>query len=159
MASVKSQLQGGIDTALQVMRFSDRIADMEARLTLMVDDGGSVQELENKMYASAQAARGEYLDTMELLTELGLRAGDAFSSNNEAIRFIELLNKDFAVAGAPAKRQGETTEQIIEAMAAGQMTSDGAGMLAANVPLLAEGIGAQMQGAPGGMEECKTRGG
>lgn len=91
--------------AKAVLGLSDQLASSSARLSLIVDDGGSVDALEQKIMASAQRSRASYLGTMQTISKLGLQAGDAFNSNDELIRFTELLNKNFVIGGSSATEQ------------------------------------------------------
>ena len=81
-----------IQTAGKIIDLSDTMTQTTARLDLIVDDGGSVEELQNKIYASAQNARGSYQATADAVSKLGLMAGDAFSGTDEIVAFMEQVN-------------------------------------------------------------------
>lgn len=65
----------GVQAASKMIGLSDTLTGNRARLELIVDDGGSVAELEQKIYASAQRARAGFTDTMATVSKLGLRCG------------------------------------------------------------------------------------
>ena len=48
---------GGLAATKKILGLSDTLASTKARLNLIVDDGGSVNELEKKIMASAQRSR------------------------------------------------------------------------------------------------------
>ena len=94
---------GGLATVKKLVDLSDDLSSTKARLNLIVDDGGSVAELEKKIMASAQRSRASYLSTAKAVSQMGLMAGDAFANNDELIAFTETLNKQFVIAGLCAR--------------------------------------------------------
>ena len=114
----------GIQTLGRVIELSDTMTQTTARLDLIVDDGGSVEELQNKIYVSAQNSRGVYLATADAVSKLGMQAGDAFSSNDEMIMFTELLNKQFVNAGTSAQGIDSVMLQLTQSMAAGKLQGE-----------------------------------
>lgn len=95
---------GGIAGINKVLNISDELASTKARLNLLVDDGGSVEALEQKIMASAQRSRSVYFDTASAVAKLGLNAGNAFGGNmDQVIAFMEQVNKQFVIGGATNK--------------------------------------------------------
>jgi len=131
------------------------------RLSLIVDDGGSVDALEQKIMASAQRSRASYLGTMQTISKLGLQAGDAFNSNDELIRFTELLNKNFVIGGSSATEQAAAMYQLTQAMGSGRLQGDEYRSIIENAPMLAGAIEEYMrnvQGATGAMKDWSSEG-
>lgn len=58
---------GGMQAVSKLVGLSDQLTGTKARLNFLVDDGGSVAELESQIMASAQRSRSYYLDTASLL--------------------------------------------------------------------------------------------
>lgn len=144
-----------------VLGLSDQLASNSARLSLIVDDGGSVDALEQKIMASAQRSRASYLDTMQTISKLGLQAGDAFSGNDELIRFSELLNKNFVIGGSSATEQAAAMYQLTQAMGSGRLQGDEYRSIIENAPMLAGAIEDYMrnvQGATGAMKDWSSAG-
>ena len=140
---------------------SDQMAGATARLSLIVDDQNSVESLQQKIFASAQASRGAYLDVMDTVSKLGLTAGDAFTGNDEMIRFAQLMNQNFIIAGASATEQSSAMYQLTQAMAAGKLQGDEYRSIIENAPLLANSIEDYMrnvQGATGSMKDWAAEG-
>ncbi|MEG2527017.1 MAG: tape measure protein, partial [Oscillospiraceae bacterium] len=131
----------------QIVGLSDEMAGAKARLSLIVDDGGSVQELQNKIFASAQSARASYTEVMQSVSKLGLLAGKAFSGNDEMIKFAELMNKNFVIAGASASEQTNAMYQLNQAMASGRLQGDEYRSIIENAPLLATALEDYMKNA------------
>lgn len=113
-----------IQTVGSGIGLSDSITQTTARLNLIVDDGGSVEELQNKIFASAQASRGSYLATADAVYKLASQASQAFSSNDEVIAFTELLNKQFTIAGTEVQGVNAAMLQLTQAMASGRLQGD-----------------------------------
>lgn len=140
---------------------SDTIAGNRARLELIVDDGGSVAELENKIFASAMRARAAFSDTVSTVSKLGLLAGGSFTGNNEMIAFAELMNKNFVIGGASQTEQASAMYQLTQAMASGRLQGDEYRSIIENAPLLANAIEDYMmkvQGATGSMKDWASEG-
>lgn len=147
--------------AKAVLGLSDQLASSSARLSLIVDDGGSVDALEQKIMASAQRSRASYLGTMQTISKLGLQAGDAFNSNDELIRFTELLNKNFVIGGSSATDQAAAMYQLTQAMGSGRLQGDEYRSIIENAPMLAGAIEEYMrnvQGATGAMKDWSSEG-
>lgn len=115
---------GGIVGINKVLNISDELASTKARLNLIVDDGGSVTELEQKIMASAQRSRASYLTTAKAISQMGLMAGDAFANNDELIAFTETLNKAFVNVGAGTQQIEAATLQLTQAMASGVLRGE-----------------------------------
>lgn len=147
--------------AKAVLGLSDQLASSSARLSLIVDDGGSVDALEQKIMASAQRSRASYLGTMQTISKLGLQAGDAFNSNDELIRFTELLNKNFVIGGSSATEQAAAMYQLTQAMGSRRLQGDEYRSIIENAPMLAGAIEEYMrnvQGATGAMKDWSSEG-
>ena len=115
---------GGLAATKKIFGLSDTLASTKARLNLIVDDGGSVNELKKKIMASAQRSRASYLSAAQAVSQMGLMAADAFSSNDELIAFTETLNKQFVIAGANAAGAEAATLQLTQAMASGVLRGE-----------------------------------
>lgn len=103
---------GGIAGINKALNISDELASTKARLNLLVDDGGSVEALEQKIMASAQRSRSVYFDTASAVAKLGLNAGNAFGGNmDQVIAFMEQVNKQFVIGGANSTIQFPVVEE------------------------------------------------
>jgi ABC-type multidrug transport system fused ATPase/permease subunit len=91
----------GIQGVKALVGLSDAQAQTEARLNLLVTDGGSIDELEKKIHASAMRSRAAYLDTASAVAKLGLNAGNAFDHNMDQViaynGVVNLLSIGFGV--------------------------------------------------------------
>lgn len=110
--------------AEKVINLSDTVTQTQARLNLIVDDGGSVDVLKQKIFNAAQDARGDYMKTADAISKLGTQAGDAFANNDELIAFTNLLNKEFVNAGTSAVGIESVMLQLTQSMAAGKLQGE-----------------------------------
>lgn len=115
---------GGITGIKKVLDLSDEMASTTARLNLIVDDGGSVQELENKIFSSAMRSRASYQDTADMISKLGSQAKGAFKNNDELIAFTEQLNKNFVLAGTDQQGIASAQLQLTQALASGVLRGE-----------------------------------
>lgn len=114
----------GISGMKKLLNISDEMTNTTARLNLIVDDGGSVQELEDKIFASANRARANYMDMASAVAKLSMNAGKAFKNNDETIAFAELLNKQFAISGAAQQEISSATLQLTQALGSGVLRGE-----------------------------------
>ena len=124
----------------KLIGLSDQMTSTTARLSFLVDDGGSVDELEAKIMASAQRSRAAYLDTASAIASMGANAGAAFSSNDELIAFMEQVNRQFTIGGASAQGQAAAMLQLTQAMAAGALRGEELNSILENAPGIARAI-------------------
>lgn len=137
---------------------SDKLTSTTARLSFMVDDGGSVDALEQKIMASAQRARSYYLETASAIASMGSNAGRAFSNNDELIGFMELINKSFVIGGASAEGQSAAMLQLTQAMAAGALRGEELNSILENAPSIARAIESYMGIAEGSIKQYAEQG-
>ena len=115
---------GSVVGADKVLELSDKITNTKARLSLIVDDGGSVDALEDKIFASANRARADYMDMASTVAKLSMNAGKAFKNNNETVAFAELLNKQFVIAGASQEEIASASLQLTQALGSGVLRGE-----------------------------------
>lgn len=142
----------------KLIGLSDQMTSTTARLSFLVDDGGSVDELEAKIMASAQRARSYYLDTASAIASMGSNAGWAFSNNDELIGFMELINKSFVNGGASAEGQSAAMLQLTQAMAAGALRGEELNSILENAPSIARAIESYMGIAEGSIKQYAEQG-
>lgn len=144
--------------AKALLGLSDKLTSTTARLSFLVDDGGSVDELEQKIMASAQRSRAAYLDTASAIASMGANAGRAFESNDELIAFMEQVNKQFVIGGATAEDQSAAMLQLTQAMAAGALRGEELNSILENAPGIARAIESYMGVAEGSIKSYAEEG-
>lgn len=149
---------GGLAATKKILGLSDTLASTKARLNLIVDDGGSVGELEKKIMASAQRSRSAYFDTASAVASLGSNAGAAFANTDEIIAFMEQINKQFVIGGASAQGQSAAMLQLTQAMAAGALRGEELNSILENAPGIARAIESYMGIAEGSIKSYAEQG-
>ena len=149
---------GGMQAVSKLVGLSDQLTGTKARLNFLVDDGGSVAELESQIMASAQRSRSYYLDTASAIATMGANAGAAFSGNDELIAFMEQVNKQFVIGGANAQGQSAAMLQLTQAMAAGALRGEELNSILENAPGIARAIESYMGVAEGSIKQYAEQG-
>ena len=149
---------GGIAAVKKIIDVSDELASTNARLNLIVEDGGSVEELEKKIMASAQRSRSAYFDVASSVASLASNAGAAFSGNDEVVAFMEQVNKQFVIGGASAEGQKNAMIQLTQAMAAGALRGEELNSILEQAPGIARAIERYMGIAEGSIKSVAEEG-
>ena len=108
----------------KLFNLSDEYVQTTARLNMINDGLQTTDELQDKIFASAQRSRAAYTATADAVAKLSLNAGDAFGSNDETILFAENLNKLFAIAGTEQAAISSATLQLTQALGSGVLRGE-----------------------------------
>lgn len=146
------------DMAVSVIKTTDQLTQLRARINLINDGTQSTAEIMDKVYQAANRSRGSYLDMADSVAKLNMLAKDAFSSNDEAIYFVEQLNKQFKIAGASVEETSSAMYQLTQAMAAGKLQGDEFHSIMENAPMLAQAIASEMGMTVGQLKEMSSQG-
>lgn len=120
-------MDASVQTAKAMFDMSDRISNATVRLGLMADAepgqsaGQAVREMQDKIFSAANRSRTDYPAMETGIMNMSLSAPEVFSTNDEAIQFMESLNKQFAIAGADAEAVQSATAHMTQALGAGAM--------------------------------------
>ena len=147
-----------VQTMGSIIELSDTVTQTTARLELIVDDGGSVEELQNKIFASAQASRGSYLATADAVYKLGAQASQAFNSSDEIIAFTELLNKQFTIAGTEVQGIDAAMLQLTQAMGSGVLRGEEYNSILEQAPNIIQAIADYMEVPKGQLKDMEGEG-
>lgn len=131
---------GGISAIKGLFNLSDEMTNSKARLNLIVDDGGSIETLQNKIFVSSMNARASYQTTTDIITKLGLQASKAFKGNDELIAFAEQLNKTFAISGTEASGIESTMYNLTQALSTGVLRGQDLNAVFSNAPQIIQNI-------------------
>lgn len=146
------------DMAVSAVKTTDQLTQLRARIDLINDGSQSTAEIMDKIYAAANRSRGSYLDMADSVAKLNLLAKDAFSSNDEAVYFVEQLNKQFKIAGAGVEETTAAMYQLTQAMASGKLQGDEFRSIMENAPMLAQSIAQEMGLSVGQLKEMSSQG-
>lgn len=108
----------------KVINLSDELTQTTARLNLINDGLQTTAELQDMIMRSANRSRASYTNMADIVAKLGLRAGDAFSSNQETLAFAETLSKMFVIAGASQEEMRSASLQLTQALGSGVLRGE-----------------------------------
>nr|DAS22799.1 MAG TPA: tail length tape measure protein [Caudoviricetes sp.] len=146
------------DLAVGAANLSDQMAQIRSRINLINDGSQTTVEIIDKIYAASQRSRGGYLEMADSVAKLNMLAKDAFSSNDEAIFFVEQLNKQFKISGASVEEATSAMYQLTQAMASGKLQGDEFRSIMENAPMLAQSIAQEMGMSVGQLKELSSQG-
>ena len=146
------------DVAVAAAQTADELTSIRSRINLINDGSQTTAEIMDKIYGAANRSRGSYIDMADSVAKLNMLAKDAFSSNDEAIAFVEQLNKQFKISGASVQEASAAMYQLTQAMAAGKLQGDEFRSIMENAPLLAQSIANEMGLSVGQLKEMSSQG-
>ena len=137
---------------------TDNYINTAARLNLINDGLQTQSELQDKIFAAADRAKGSYASMADAVAKLQLNAGDQFKSNDETIAFTELLQKSFKIGGTSTSEQSSAMLQLTQAMGAGKLQGDEFRSIMENAPMVADAIAKYMGKSKGELKELSSKG-
>lgn len=146
------------EVATTAAQTADRLTSIRSRLNLVNDGTHTTADLMNKIYDAAQRTRGGYDDMADSVAKLNMLAKDAFSSNDEAIEFVEQMNKQFKISGASIQESSAAMYQLTQSMAAGKLQGDEFHSIMENAPMLAQSIAKEMGMTVGELKNVSSEG-
>lgn len=122
------------------VKASDQFSQTRARLNLMNDGQMSTKQLESEIFKKSMGSRTDVQTMSDVVSRLGITAGDKFKNNKEIVDFSSLLSKQFKISGASGEEQSSAMYQLSQAMASGALQGDEFRTIKENAPLLAKAI-------------------
>lgn len=114
----------GLNAVKGFVALSDTLTQTTARLNMLTGGMEETLALQDAIFASAQRSRGSYQDSADAVAKMGLLAGNAFSDTGELVRFTELINKQFTIAGTSAEGVRAAMLQLTQAMGSGVLRGE-----------------------------------
>lgn len=147
-----------LHTLSNAMGLSDQLVSATARLDMMNDGLQTTQELQDMIFLSAERARGSYQATADAVSKLGLMAGDAFSSSEETIAFMEQVNKQFRIAGTEAAGIDAAMLQLTQAMGSGVLRGEEYNSILEQAPNIIQAIADYLEVPKGELKDMAAEG-
>ena len=147
-----------LDLGAKATAVSDKFASIKARIDLINDGSQSTASIMDKVYQASERSRGSYTDMLDSVAKLNMLAKDTFTSNDEAIRFVEQLNMQFKLSGAGVAEVSSAMTQLTQAMAAGRLQGDEFNSIMENAPMLAQAISQEMGVPIGQLKQLGSEG-
>ncbi len=138
--------------------YLDQMSLMQSRVSMINDGMQTTNQLQDNILASANRSRSSYKDTVAAVTKLNMLASDSFKSNQEAIDFVETLNKMFKISGTSGQEATAAMYQLTQAMGAGKLQGDEFRSIMENAPMLAQAIAKSMGKSKAELKELSSQG-
>lgn len=142
----------------KIIDMSDEFTQTTARLNLMNDGLQTTEELQRKIYASAERSRASYATQADIVAKLGQRAGSAFKNNDETIAFAENLSKMFVIAGASQQEMASASLQLTQALGSGVLRGEELNAVFESAPNVIQAIADYMDKPIGKIREMAADG-
>lgn len=142
----------------KLVDMSDEFTQTTARLNLMNDGLQTTEELQRKIYASAERSRASYATQADIVAKLGQRAGSAFKNNDETIAFAENLSKMFVIAGASQQEMASASLQLTQALGSGVLRGEELNAVFESAPNIIQAIADYMGKPIGKIREMAAEG-
>ncbi len=129
--------------------------------TVITENQGTninLPQLQDMIFESAQRSRGDYLATSDSIGKMGLMAGDAFSSGQEIVNFMELINKQFKIAGANAAGIDAAMLQLTQAMGSGVLRGEEYNSILEQAPVIIQNIAKYLNVPKGQLKNMAAEG-
>ena len=124
----------------KILETSDEMVSIGARLDMIKSKGETVEEIQEKIFQSAQRSRGSYNDTADAIGKMGIMAKDSFSSTDELVAFMEQINKQFVIAGTAPEGIKAGMLQLTQAMASGVLRGEELNSVFEQAPTIIQSI-------------------
>ncbi|WP_150542684.1 tape measure protein [Clostridium perfringens] len=138
--------------------YLDQMSLMQSRVSMINDGMQTTNQLQDNILASANRSRSSYKDTVSAVTKLNMLASDSFKNNQEAIDFVETLNKMFKISGTSGQEATAAMYQLTQAMGAGKLQGDEFRSIMENAPMLAQAIAKSMGKSKAELKELSSQG-
>lgn len=148
----------GLQGIKGIAAMSDNITSATARLNMMNDGLQTTEQLNNMIFESAKRSRGEYQNTADMVSKLGILAGEAFNSSAEIVNFAEQINKQMVLSGTSTAGAQATMLQLTQAMSSGVLRGEELNSVLEQTPLIAQNIAKYMGVTTGEMRNLASEG-
>lgn len=149
-----------LEGAMSLARAADNYTNIKSRLDLINDGLQTTEQLQEMVRASANSTFSDYKSTADMVGKLGIQAGQAFSSNEEILRFAEQINKHIAIAGSSGAAAEGAMMQMTQAMSNGVLRGEELNSVLDGMPTVAKTIEAHFRkmGDTRGIKEIAEEG-
>lgn len=136
----------------EVIELADAMSQTKARLTQITGDLQKAEALQKQIADSANRSRASYLATADAVAKMGTMAKGAFQNTDELVKFTELVNKQFVLAGTSFQGASAALTQLTQAMSSGVLRGDELNSIFEQAPTIIETIASYLN-----VPICKIR--
>lgn len=114
----------GIQTIGNIVGLSDTMSQTESKLSMILDKQTDIEKMENMIFQAAQNSRSAYQGTADMVARIGNNAKGVFDSNAELVKFAEVLNKKYIIAGASSEEMNNSLIQLTQGLGSGVLRGE-----------------------------------
>lgn len=114
----------GIRTLGNVVNLSDQMSQTESKLSMILDKQTSIEQMEDMIFQAAQNSRSAYQGTADMVARIGNNAKGVFNTNAELVKFAEVLNKKYIIAGASTEEMNNSLIQLTQGLGSGVLRGE-----------------------------------
>lgn len=118
----------------KTVELADQTARTNAYIAQMNDGLQTASQLQGMLFTAAQNSGTAYSEVVKTVGALNASAGGTFSSNQEAVVFTELMNKQFVAGGTDQEDQSAVMGKLTDAMGEGVINTDMFSELETRIP-------------------------
>lgn len=127
-----------LESAMVLGRATDDYTNIKSRLDLINDGLQTTERLQEMVRDSANSTFSNYKATADMVGKLGIQAGQAFSGNQEILKFSEQINKHIAIAGTSGAAAEGAMTQMTQAMSNGVLRGEELNSVMDGMPTVAK---------------------
>lgn len=129
----------------KVRAAADSYTDIQSKLKLATSSTNELAVANERLFDMSQKNRVAFADTVQLYSGIAMPLKDAGKSQEEILKFTDLVGKGLQVSGSSASEAASTIKQLSQAMASGVLRGDEFNSIMENGKAvsmaLAEGLG------------------
>lgn len=142
----------------EMIEASDEYASIQGRLRIVAGSAEKAAQMNELIYQSAVRARGSYTDMAKSVAEIAMNAKDAFPKVEDAIPFMEGIQKIFAINHTGIEQQKAAMLQLTQALASGRLQGDEFRSIAEAAPMIETMIAKTMGVSRGALKDLAKEG-
>lgn len=144
--------------ARQLAAYSDEWTLLNARIRLVTSSQEQANFVQEKLFKSAQENRTSLEATETLYFRTARAAQSLGRSQNELIKFTDLVNKSLIIGGATTQEATQSTIQLSQALASGRLQGDEFRTVMESMPMVAQAMAKHLGVTTGEMYKLRTEG-
>lgn len=151
--------------AKQLINMSDKITNINTGLTRLSNTYASVgkgstgiDDMKDKIQSAAKNSMGSFEDMADMVGKLGNNAMDSFSNTDEVIKFSEMIQKQFTLAGTDTATASNAMVQLTQAMGSGVLRGDELNSVFESCPLIIQNLAKGMGVSVGEIKNMAAQG-
>ena len=141
-----------------LIKTTDALTSATARLQAAGVAAEDLNSTMNDIYMAARNSRASYTETAASVAKLQTLAGDSFRDIGETTKFVETMNKLYAVSGASAAEASSSMYQLTQAMASGRLQGDELRSILEGAPMLAVKLAESLGVSKGELKDLASEG-